>query len=152
MGTPQGTIVRQAKSGRRFFSSIGKVGGGFGADFSRARKGQATSQEDSEDVYRSGSRNASHQQQGDYSHPYDHTRQTTDTPGFKPFAKVYQLITTTPDTLTLNTGIPVDSKNWTCSRGSSFTFWRSKMSCGRKKTTVKSVTHKKGPDYRKNSN
>ena len=115
MGTPQGTIVCQAKSGKCSFSSIGKVGGGLAAVFTRARKGtpatQATSQEDSEDVYRSGSRNASHQQQGDYSHPYDHTRQTTDTPGFKPFAKVYQLITTTPDTLTLNTGIPVDSKN-----------------------------------------
>ena len=24
----------------------------------------------------------------DYSHPDDHTRQTTDTPGFKPFTKI----------------------------------------------------------------
>ena len=44
---------------------------------------------DSEDDFRSGCRNVSHQQQffsiQSYTHPDDHTIQTTDTPGFKPF-------------------------------------------------------------------
>jgi len=41
---------------------------------------------DSKDDFRSGCRNFSHQQQfQNYPHPDDHTIQTTDTPGFKPF-------------------------------------------------------------------
>ena len=44
---------------------------------------------DSEDDYRSGSRNKSPTSLSeDYSHSDDHTRQTTDTPGFKPFAAI----------------------------------------------------------------
>ena len=45
---------------------------------------------DSEDDFRSGCRNVSHQQQfssfQNYLHLDDHTIRTTDTPGFKPFA------------------------------------------------------------------
>ena len=45
---------------------------------------------DSEDDHRSGCRNVSHSVTNsssvqNYTHPDDHTRQTTDTPGFKPF-------------------------------------------------------------------
>ena len=43
---------------------------------------------DSEDDYRSSCRNVSHCHQSsfqNYTHPDDHTRQITDTPGFKPF-------------------------------------------------------------------
>ena len=51
---------------------------------------------DSEDYYRSGSRNTSHVQpyglSEDYSHQEEHTRQTTDIPGFKPFTKLYIIL------------------------------------------------------------
>ena len=45
---------------------------------------------DSEDDFRSGCRNVSHCQQQQFfselsCNPDDHTQQTTDTPGFKPF-------------------------------------------------------------------
>ena len=50
---------------------------------------------DSEDDFRSGCRNVSHQQQycssQNYPHPDDHTIRTTDTPGFKPFTVLYEL-------------------------------------------------------------
>ena len=45
---------------------------------------------DSEDNYRSGCRTVSHFTNSSFqncTHPDDHTRQATDTPGFKPFTK-----------------------------------------------------------------
>ena len=49
---------------------------------------------DSEDDYRSGSRNVSHNNSlsKDYPHPDDHAKEITDTPGFKPFTKVKKVV------------------------------------------------------------
>ena len=51
---------------------------------------------DSEDDFRSGCRNVSHCQQQqffqNYTNPDDHTQQTTDTPEFKPFTVIYNIV------------------------------------------------------------
>ena len=61
----------------------------------RPRSSDDDSSLDSEDDYRSGSRNVSHQQLSeDYSHPDDHAKLITDTPRFKPFTRLVCVSTT----------------------------------------------------------